>query len=80
MGKKIDTEKHILIPKHIKLNDKEKQELLGQYQITFQELPKMFKNDSAIKHLNPKPGDVIKIMRNDDTAGENFYYRGVIND
>ena len=80
MGKKVDIEKHILIPKHLKLNDKEKQELLEQYQITFQELPKIYKNDSAIRHLNPKPGDVIKIIRNDEVSGENIYFRGVIND
>lgn len=80
MAKKVDIEKHVLIPKHVKLNDKEKQELLDHYQITFQELPKIFKNDSAIRHLSPKTGDVIKIIRNDEVSGENIYFRGVINE
>lgn len=79
MVKKIDIEKHILIPKHAKLSDKEKQELLEQYKITIQDLPKIFKNDPAIKYLNAKSGDIIKIIRNDEISGENFYYRGVIN-
>ncbi len=80
MAKKVDIDKHILIPKHSKLNDKEKQELLDHYQITFKELPKIYKNDAAIRHLSPKTGEVIKIVRNDESTGENVYYRGVIND
>ena len=78
MVKKIDPEKHTLVPKHQKLSDKEKENVLKKYNITLIELPKISKKDSAIKHLNPKSGEVIKITRNSPTAGEAIFYRGVV--
>ncbi len=77
--KKYDIKKHLLVPEHIKLNDKEKKELLEKYHISLKELPKISKKDPAIDHLNPKEGDVIKIIRKSPTAGESIFYRGVIN-
>ena len=71
--------KHVLIPEHLKLSEKEKKELLEKYNITLQELPKILKDDPAIASLNAKPGDVIKITRKSVTAGEAIFYRGVIN-
>jgi DNA-directed RNA polymerase subunit H (RpoH/RPB5) len=35
-------------------------------------------NDPAIKHLNPKIGDVVRIRRKSVTAGETEYYRVVV--
>ena len=43
------------------------------------ELPKIKKDDLAIAHLGAKQGDVIKIIRKSSTAGEVFFYRGVVN-
>ena len=77
--KKYDVRKHILVPEHIKLNDKEKKELLEKYHISLIELPKISKKDAAIEHLNVKEGDVIKIIRKSPTSGESLFYRGVIN-
>jgi DNA-directed RNA polymerase subunit H len=79
MKKKIDISKHILVPKHIKISEKEKEVLFARYNISIKELPKIFKNDPAIKSLNAKPGDIIKIIRKSPTAGESIFYRGVIN-
>ena len=79
MKKKFKTDKHILIPKHIKLNEKEKQKLLEQYNISLNKLPKMPKTDAAIAFLNTKPGDVIKIIRKSPTANEAVFYRVVVN-
>jgi len=73
-----DVTKHVLVPKHTKLSEKEKEALFAKYNITFRELPKILKNDPAIAHLNPKPGDVIKIERKSKTAGKAIYYRGVV--
>ena len=77
--KKYDIRKHIFVPDHTKLNDKEKKELLEKYHISMKELPKIAKKDPAIEHLNVKEGDVIKIIRTSKTAGEAIFYRGVIN-
>ena len=77
--KTIILSKHVLVPKHVKLNEKEKKELLEQYKITFNELPKILKDDAAIASLSAKPGDVIKIIRKSNTADETPFYRGVTN-
>ncbi|MEK6964385.1 MAG: DNA-directed RNA polymerase subunit H [Nanoarchaeota archaeon] len=71
---------HILVPEHIKLSDKEKGELLEQYHVTLRELPKIKKEDPAIRHLELQEGDVVKIMRKSPTAGNSVFYRGVIDE
>jgi len=76
---KLDISKHMLVPKHVKLSEKDKKELLEKYDITLRELPKILKKDPAIKDLNLKNGDVVKIIRKSQTAGEFVFYRGVIN-
>ena len=79
MKAKYDPRKHLLVPEHFKLTDKEKEVVLERYHISLKELPKIKKNDPAIDHLNVKEGDVIKIVRKSPTAGESIFYRGVIN-
>ena len=71
-------EDHILVPKHSKLSEKDKKELLAHYHIEPMDLPRIFINDPAIQHLDVKQGDVIKIERNSPTAGTSVYYRAVI--
>lgn len=71
---------HDLVPKHEKISNEEKQALLEHYNITDKELPKITMDDPAIKHLQPQPGDVIKITRKSPTAGTTIYYRGVMNE
>ena len=78
--KKISIKKHILIPRHEKLSEKEKKELFEKYNISLRELPKIKKDDSAISSLNVKVGDVIKIVRASPTAGETVFYRGVVSE
>lgn len=77
--KNFDIHKHILVPKHVKVSDKEKQELLEKYQVSMYDLPLIKKNDSAIKDIDTKPGDIIKIIRKSATAGEAVFYRCVVN-
>jgi len=74
---KFKVDKHILTPKHTKLGEKEKAQLLEKYNVTSKELPKIQKTDAAIKDLDAKPGDVIKILRKSPTAGEAIFYRVV---
>ncbi len=82
MAKKQTTEviTHILVPEHILLNEKEKNAILEKYNVTLSELPKIFVTDVAIVPLGVKPGDVIKIVKKSQTAGETVYYRGVISE
>jgi DNA-directed RNA polymerase subunit H len=78
--KSIVVKAHVLLPKHAKLPESEKKALLEKYHITLKELPKILITDPAIESLNPKAGDVIKIMRKSQTAGESVFYRGVISE
>lgn len=76
---KFDITKHILVPKHTLVSEKEKKQLFEKYNISIKELPKILADDPAVKHLKPKQGDIIKVVRNSPTSGETVYYRGVIN-
>jgi DNA-directed RNA polymerase subunit H (RpoH/RPB5) len=73
-----EVNKHILVPKHSKLNDSEKKKLLEEHHIEIKSLPKILKDDPAIEKLGIKAGDVIKIERKSITAGTAIYYRVVI--
>jgi DNA-directed RNA polymerase subunit H (RpoH/RPB5) len=79
MTKKIDITQHILVPKHTKISEKEKKQILDKYKITINELPRISEKDSAIAHLKVNIGDVIKIERNSPVAGKVQYYRCVVN-
>jgi len=78
MKKKFKVDKHILIPKHSKLSESQKEKLLEKYNISVKELPRILKTDPAIISLGAKPGDVIKITRKSQTAGEAIFYRVVV--
>lgn len=71
---------HDLVPEHKKLSQKESEELFKRYSITMKELPKIFVKDPAIRHLDAKENDIIKIIRKSPTAGSSVFYRGVINE
>jgi len=76
---KIDISKHILIPKHTKLSEKDKKELFDKYNLTVKELPKILLTDPAIANLDLKPSDVVKITRKSPTSNETIFYRRVSN-
>jgi DNA-directed RNA polymerase subunit H len=76
--KKLEVDKHQLVPKHILLAEREKEELLQKYGITLRQLPRISLEDAAIREMNPKIGDVVKIVRKSVTAGESEYYRVVV--
>ena len=78
MKKKFKIDKHILIPKHSKLSNTQKEKLLEKYNISIKELPKLLRTDPAIVSLDPKPSDVIKIVRKSPTASEAIFYRVVV--
>jgi DNA-directed RNA polymerase subunit H (RpoH/RPB5) len=75
---KITLETHSLIPNHSVCSDKEKQQVLEQYNLTTNEMPKILASDAGIKNLKAKPGDMIKIERDDWNLGKNVFYRVII--
>ncbi len=69
---------HILQPKHIKLNEKQSEELLDSLNISKSQLPKILSTDPALPE-GCSVGDIIKIDRKDSETGEiNLYYRVVV--
>jgi DNA-directed RNA polymerase subunit H (RpoH/RPB5) len=63
---------HILQPKHIKLNEKETEELLKKLNISKAQLPKILSNDAALPE-GCSVGDIIKIDRK-----SGVYFRVVV--
>jgi DNA-directed RNA polymerase subunit H len=77
--KSFEVKKHVLVPEHSLVSEREKKKILEKYKISVFDLPQIKKNDSAIKDLDVKSGDVIKITRKSPTAGESIFYRCVVN-
>lgn len=76
--KEINIQDHILAPKHTIIDEKEAEELLVKYNISKRQLPQVRIKDPAIKNLNAKPGDIIKIIRKSPVQGKSVFYRVVI--
>ncbi|MFH1420996.1 MAG: DNA-directed RNA polymerase subunit H [Candidatus Aenigmatarchaeota archaeon] len=73
--KQIDIFQNILVPKHEIMSAKEKQELIEKFNIGLEQLPRISKKDPAVIIIGAKSGDVIRITRDSDVAGESLYYR-----
>jgi DNA-directed RNA polymerase subunit H len=69
---------HFMVPKHEILSQKEIKVLKEQYKTELNKFPKIFVSDPAIKNINAKVGDIIKITRYSPTANTTIYYRQVI--
>jgi DNA-directed RNA polymerase subunit H len=69
---------HELIPKHEIMVEDELKSVLNQYQIEKEQLPKLKVSDPVALEIGASVGDVVKITRNSQTAGEAIYYRLVI--
>ncbi len=69
---------HVLVPKHKILDKKGIEAVCKKYGITVKDLPKILKDDPAVKMLGAKPGDVVSIERISSTSGISVYYRTVI--
>ncbi|MHA2322341.1 MAG: DNA-directed RNA polymerase subunit RpoH/Rpb5 C-terminal domain-containing protein [Candidatus Thorarchaeota archaeon] len=59
-------------------SDEEIQLVLDHYGIEKNQLPRIFREDPAVKVLGARPGQVIRIERESLTAGRSFYYRLVV--
>jgi DNA-directed RNA polymerase subunit H len=73
-----DIFEHAVVPKHEILSAKEKDLLLTQYKVRPYQMPQIKANDPAVKAIGAKPGDVLKIIRKSQTAGEHIAYRYVV--
>jgi DNA-directed RNA polymerase subunit H (RpoH/RPB5) len=67
---------HILQPKHIKLNEKESEELLSKLNVSKAQLPKVLSTDPVLPE-GCSIGDIIKIERKEGDKIE-AYFRVVV--
>ena len=74
---KIDILKHNLVPEHVILSDEEAEKVLDELNIRPDQLPKILPDDPAVKAIDAKIGDILKITRNSETAGIFVAYRVV---
>ncbi|WP_462272067.1 DNA-directed RNA polymerase subunit H [Methanohalophilus sp.] len=69
---------HEFIPHHEIIDEDEIKSVLKEYNIGREQLPKIKIEDPVIKEIGAEVGDVVKITRKSQTAGEAPYYRYVI--
>jgi DNA-directed RNA polymerase subunit H len=67
-----------LVPKHEILSEKEKEQLLAEYKVHPYQLPQIKSSDPAVKVIDARPGDILRILRKSATAGEHIAYRYVV--
>jgi DNA-directed RNA polymerase subunit H len=69
---------HESVPKHEIMSEGELKSVLSKYSIEKEQLPKIKVQDPVSKEIGAVVGDVVKITRKSQTAGEAEYYRLVI--
>ena len=68
----------LVISSHAFASEEEIQLVLDHYGIEKNQLPRIFRDDPAVRVLGARPGQVIRIERDSPTAGKSFYYRLVV--
>jgi DNA-directed RNA polymerase subunit H len=67
-----------MVPDHRIMEAEEITALLSTYHLTLEQLPKIYHDDPSVKAIKAKPGDVIGIVRESQTAGRAESFRLVI--
>lgn len=72
---KFDVLQHEFVPRHEILTEEEIEEVLEQYDISLEQLPRILNTDPGALSVRARPGEVLKITRKSETAGEAVAYR-----
>jgi DNA-directed RNA polymerase subunit H len=78
MSTRLNVLDHAMVPDHQIMSEDEIAGLFSLYNITSEQLPKIYHDDPAVKTIGAKPGDVVRIIRISHTAGRAESYRLVI--
>ncbi len=71
---------HEYVPKHEILSEEEKERLLDKLQVPASALPNILNSDPVSRVIGAEVGDILKITRKSETAGETIVYRLVVPD
>ena len=78
MSTKLNVLDHVMVPEHKIMSEGEVAQLLERYNITTEQLPKIYHDDPAVKEIGANADDVIRIIRASHTAGRAEAYRLVV--
>ena len=78
MSTKLNVLDHVMVPDHKIMSEEEVSDLLSHYNITTEQLPKIYNDDPAVKTIGAQPDDVIRIIRASHTAGRAEAFRLVV--
>jgi DNA-directed RNA polymerase subunit H len=67
-----------MVPEHKIMSEEEVAKLLERYNITTEQLPKIYHDDPSVKAIGANADDVIRIIRASHTAGRAEAYRLVV--
>ncbi|MDT7895576.1 MAG: DNA-directed RNA polymerase subunit H [Desulfurococcales archaeon] len=76
--KRFNVLKHELVPKHEIIPIEEAIKILRELGVRPEQLPWIRASDPVAKAIGAKPGDIIRVIRKSETAGEIVVYRYVI--
>ncbi len=65
----------MLVPKHEIMTEEEISEEFSDVDYDFKDLPKIRANDPVVEAIGAEPGNVLRITRESQTAGEFITYR-----
>ena len=72
---KIDIKDHMLVPNHEIMTEEEISDEFSDVDYEFKDLPKIKSHDPVVKAIGAEPGNVLRITRESQTAGEFVTYR-----
>ena len=72
---KIDIQDHMLVPTHEIMTEEEIADEFSDVEYDFKDLPKIRSEDPVVKAIEAKPGDILRITRESQTAGVFVTYR-----
>lgn len=70
-----DIQEHMLVPKHEIMTEEEISNEFSDVDYNFKNLPKIKVDDPVVESIGAKPGDVLRITRESQTAGVFVTYR-----
>ncbi len=71
---------HIYVPKHEIVSKVEAEDVVKRYNASPEQFPQILASDPVIREIGANPGDLVRITRKSETAGETVYYRFVVVD